>query len=291
MNGIDIASYQADIDLTKVDADFVIIKITQGDYYYNPDFASKYDQAVKSGKLVGMYHYSNGVTPVSIEVDHLLKYAKPYIGKCMICLDWESNGTTKRAGYNPKFAKGVEVAYVMEFVSQFYEKTSVFPVIYMSASVTRRSDWQPVAKRCPLWVAQYKNDAITSYQDKPWRDTKGLGAWDKAIIHQYSPSGTIKGYEQIDKHKLDMDICHISKNEWLKIQNPNDYTFIAKEITPELIKDILDGKYGTGVERREKLSNAGYSSMQVQTIINMVLEARKNKDAYKEKLGKFWDIV
>lgn len=60
MNGVDIASYQAGMDCTKIEADFVIVKATQGTGYTNPYFSKHYAQAVAAGKLVGAYHYASG---------------------------------------------------------------------------------------------------------------------------------------------------------------------------------------------------------------------------------------
>ena len=39
LNGIDVASYQAGLEPSKVPCDFVIVKATQGTSYTNPDFA------------------------------------------------------------------------------------------------------------------------------------------------------------------------------------------------------------------------------------------------------------
>jgi GH25 family lysozyme M1 (1,4-beta-N-acetylmuramidase) len=36
LKGIDISSYQSDIDLSRVNADFVIVKVTGGTWYENP---------------------------------------------------------------------------------------------------------------------------------------------------------------------------------------------------------------------------------------------------------------
>jgi len=48
MNGIDIASYQAGIDLASVPCDFAIIKATEGISYVNPDC----DRAFQSGEMI-----------------------------------------------------------------------------------------------------------------------------------------------------------------------------------------------------------------------------------------------
>ena len=47
MNGIDISSRQAGIDLAKVPCDFVICKATEGVGYVNPDCSRAYKSEAK----------------------------------------------------------------------------------------------------------------------------------------------------------------------------------------------------------------------------------------------------
>lgn len=88
LNGIDIASYQAGINLSVVPCDFVICKATQGTGYVNPDCDRAYQQAKASGKLLGVYHYANGGNAVA-EADYFLSNIQGYIGEAILCLDWE----------------------------------------------------------------------------------------------------------------------------------------------------------------------------------------------------------
>ena len=60
LNGIDIASHQAGMNPAQVDADFVIVKSTQGTSYTNPYYKQHYQQAKSAGKLLGLYHYVAG---------------------------------------------------------------------------------------------------------------------------------------------------------------------------------------------------------------------------------------
>ena len=286
MNGVDIASHQKDMDVTRIDADFVIIKITQGDYYVNPSFDKHFNEAQRSGRLIGAYHYSNGLD-VSLEVEHLASHLTPYFGKVIVCLDWESNGSTINSGFNKEFKPSSEVDYVYKFVDLFYKKTGIYPFIYMSASVTRRSNWEKVAKNCPLWVAQYKNRDLTGYQENPYRDSKGLGAWKKEAIRQYTSSGTIKGYEQKEKGKLDLDKAYISKSEWLSYTKP----ISKKKVTVDVVRDVLDGKYSSGQKRKENLEKAGYVYAEVQGKVNEIFDIKKRLNELKDEAGEYWDLV
>ena len=69
----------------------------------------------------------------------------------------------------------------------------------------------PKAKNYPLWAAQYKKQAPTTYTDKPWTDSKGFGAWNNPLIYQYSSVGRLNGY----KNNLDLDICYLTPDEWI----------------------------------------------------------------------------
>lgn len=290
MNGIDIASHQKGIDLKKVDADFVIIKATQGDYYTNPYLDVWFKDAESSNKLVGFYHYSNGEDP-RVEVDLLYKAIKPYLGKAIVCLDWESNGRTKNTGYNPVCGRADEVAYVNTFATMFHDKTGIWPLIYMSASVTRRKDWSSVATNCPLWVAQYANDKVTGYQANPFKDSKGLGAWKSEAIRQYSPSGSIKGFEQTSTHKLDLDICYLTRDEWIKLAKGERINKTYKAVTKDLIFHIFKGDYGSGQARKSKLESSGYNYEEVQKTVNEVSKKIGQLKALKEECGEYWEIV
>lgn len=94
MNGIDISAWQGDenIDLAKVSYDFCIVKATEGTDYKNRYFTAHCDKVLSRKKLLGAYHYANGGNPQK-EADYFLAYAKKYIGKAILVLDWEAKTT------------------------------------------------------------------------------------------------------------------------------------------------------------------------------------------------------
>ena len=65
LNGIDISGWQSGIDVSSVDADFVIVKATGGVSFVNPDFRRQADQTLASGKLLGLYHFAGDNNPGS----------------------------------------------------------------------------------------------------------------------------------------------------------------------------------------------------------------------------------
>lgn len=198
MNGIDISRYQKGINLAAVPCEFVIVKASQGssDSVY-PTFKEQIKEADRLGKFLGVYHYASqgGAIP---EAEKFLKAVKDYIGKAILCLDWEGD-------QNPNF-KNPE--YAMAWLEYVEQKTGIKPFIYMSKSVCRQYSWD---SSFPLWCAQYANYNPTGYKDKPWTDDKGFGPWKACEIHQYSSRGQLPGYNDY----LDLDKSYISAEEWL----------------------------------------------------------------------------
>lgn len=287
LHGVDIASYQKDMDCSKVKADFIIIKATQGTTYVNPNCNRQYAQAKAAGKLLGLYHYATGVG-AEAEADFFINNIKNYVKEAILCLDWEHNEV---GGKNPMFNTPNEVEYVYRFMKRVHDLTGVYPLLYMSASVTRRRDWSKVAQICELWDAQYASSTkITDYQDSPWRDNKGLGAWKQPpAIHQYSSSGSIEGYRQTSPGKLDMDIAYLTRDEWLMLARGSfSKTITKREVNPEVIMNILDNKYGSGTARALRLKEEGYDAAAIQKKINELYKLSKELEPIRQKAGDYW---
>jgi len=197
MNGFDISRYQKGINIAAVPCDFVIVKATQGTSYVSPEFKKQIRQADSLGKCIGIYHYSGGGGSIP-EAKHFLDVVGDYVGRAILFLDWE--GEQNPNFRNPEYAKAW-LAYVKQ-------NTGIVPFIYMSKSVCRQYSWD---SSYPLWCAQYKNQNPTGYQDNPWTDSKGFGAWKTCLILQYSSKGQLPGYYG----NLDLDKAYITADEWL----------------------------------------------------------------------------
>ncbi len=277
LNGIDIASYQAGIDLSVVPCDFVIIKATQGTGYVNPDCDRAYQQAKANGKLLGVYHYATGDN-VKAEADYFLNNIKGYIGEAILCLDWENNTN----GYNPLFGTGGPAkTWIKQWCDYIYEQTGVKPLIYGSASmyseISGNGDYG-------LWIAQYANMNPTGYQETPWNE----GAYDCAI-RQYSSCGTLSGYGG----RLDLDKFYGDATAWHKYANPNGE---AKPVTPTPVRksneqvadEVIAGAWGNGEDRKNRLTQAGYDYNAIQNAVNAKLSKKSNEEIAQEVIAGAW---
>jgi len=208
LNGVDISGWQAGIDTAALTADFVIVKSTEGiqGTRYNPGYRKMADDAARTGKRIGFYHYANGGDPVA-EADCFYESIREYRGRATYALDWEGQG-------NRTFQSGRDVAWCKQFMDRIDERMGGKCLLYTSKGVCNQYDWASCADH-PMWGAEYAYDDYTyqGYESNPWESSGRWGAWGKpCAIHQYgfvNPKPNNGGIG-----KLDADIMHAPAESW-----------------------------------------------------------------------------
>ena len=274
LNGIDISNWQNGIDLNAVPADFVIIKVSEGNYYASPDWKRQYNQAVAGNKKVGLYHYANGGDVVT-EADFLLRAAGSAIDNSMLILDWEGEN-------NISFGAN-DFNWCNHWCDYIWQKTGVKPVLYISQSIQNRFTAQNF--RFEYWIAQYANMNATGYQDVPWNE----GAYP-CIIRQYTSAGRLPGY----RAQLDLNKFYGSREDWDKRTKKKASSGSAaapsrpasSKSTLELAVGVMQGKYGDGDKRKK---NLGTKYQEVQNFINHISTASVETLVAEVKSGKYGD--
>lgn len=226
MNGIDISSYQAELNAGIVPSDFVFIKATEGTNYINPTWKKQAGQVTQANKLLGFYHFASTGNPIS-EADFFISVVKDYMGKVILVLDFEASAINAWGNIGAR-----------QFLNRVQEKTGITPMIYMSSEVTRQFNWTIISNTNALWVAQYASMTPTGYQSEPWTDGQGYGAWSSAAIHQYSSSGSLTNWNG----QLDLNIAYINANQWKEIsggENINNVTPANENIMIENEEDEM----------------------------------------------------
>ena len=195
MDGIDISNWQAGINVARIPGDFVIVKATEGTGFTSSTFQSQISAAHNAGKLVGAYHYIKGKGAAG-EMRHIYNVIKDWVGKALICIDWESGGNS---------AWG-DISYLRRCIEEIKALTGKVIIVYASKSVF---PWDAVkATGSRAWVAQYADNSITGYQSHPWNE----GAFD-CLIRQYSSHGRLDGYNG----NLDLNKAYCTREEWMKL--------------------------------------------------------------------------
>lgn len=193
LNGIDISGWNEGINIAQTDAQFFIIKATEGistpgkpATRYNPWYKTWANQVLDSGRLLGFYHYANGDDAVA-EADAFYDAIKDYKGRAIACLDWEGVG-------NKLFTSGMDVAWCKKFLDRMKSRFGGTPFLYTSKSYTNYYDWSSVAKQYPLWGAEYGGyEDTVGYETDPWQSSMGWGAWGRIpTIFQYTGNGVLE---------------------------------------------------------------------------------------------------
>ncbi|MCT4452137.1 GH25 family lysozyme, partial [Lactiplantibacillus plantarum] len=161
LNGFDVASYQAGMNVGEVAGDFVLVKATEGIDYTNPEFNGHAKQTLSAGKKLGVYHFIRNDSDIKQQADYFLTVVKPYIGKAMLVLDFENT-----TGSTIQNQAGVGLA--KQWLDYVYQQTGVRSVLYTGISCENSLDWSSVVKaNYGLWIAQYNNyNVVNGYQPR-----------------------------------------------------------------------------------------------------------------------------
>ena len=230
LNGIDIASYQTGINLSKVPGDFVIIKTTQGNYYKNPAAAAQIQSAKAAGKLLGLYHYAAGGDPET-EADYFIASLGDNVKKAVLALDWERN-------QNGVFGMSGSVNWICRWMKRVHDKCGTWPLFYCQLSEVLARDWAPVAENCGLWLAQYVISESSSY--RPTLQHGSLRAWGAPAIWQYTSGGHLTGWAG----NLDLNVAYMTRQAWAKYADPEGGSSSAGDAwpVPRTVKNGSTGK-------------------------------------------------
>ena len=175
---------------TDADIKFIICKATEGRGYKDPMFDNHMRAALNNNRMVGAYHYARpetGNTPAQ-EARTFVNAVSPYIGNCLLALDWE--GDALKA--SPKWA--------LEWCEEVASMTGVNPVVYVQESYVKKMTCFK-GKNFGLWVAKWSNSepqiapwnvwALWQYSNKPFDLDKFNGS--EAQFRMYCMSSTGQG--------------------------------------------------------------------------------------------------
>ncbi len=231
--GIDISSWQSNLDLAQIAFDFAIVKATEGTGYINPSCDKHVQQALNLGKKIGFYHYAqNGQHTARQEAEFFINNCKGYFGKGIPVLDWEETVD--------------DVQWALEWLQIVEQQTGVKPMIYMSESVVNTFDWSSVANAgYGLWVAKYRDyDPDLNYDMSNAGREPQVKYWDFYAMWQFTSSGRLDGYTG----NLDCNVFYGDEAAWDKYAGTSgNVADQPSEPTPES-QPTLKHKIGEYVE-------------------------------------------
>ena len=262
LKGIDISKHDGTIDFRKVKksglADFVVIRAGYGRLISQKDikFEEFYRDCKENNIPVGAYWYSyaHSVAEIQTEARVFLQAIKGKQFEYPVYLDFE-----EKSQFALGKAKCTEMAKAF---LEILENAGYYAGIYSSKSHLENYFTEDILTGYTVWVAHY-GVSKTSYK-YPFD------------IWQYSSDGSVPGIN----HRCDMNYCYkedfpeIIKNAGLNgFAKTSDATESPKKSIDELAKEVLENKWGTGADRKDRLTAAGYSYEAVQNAVNALLKA------------------
>lgn len=180
MMGVDVSSYQEDVDFLKLARQgvrFAYIKATEGATHQDPSFTDKWAKALDAKVTAGAYHYFNyGVSGVEQAQNFIAMVGELNSERLIPAVDME---LTVAEVYNPPSVESV-VSGLRAFLAVVEDKYGVKPLIYAQQDYYDKylaenfSDY-------PRWVRNVYYPAQ-------------LSAGDNWYVWQYNDRGTLEGY-------------------------------------------------------------------------------------------------
>lgn len=266
LNGIDISNWQRGIDLSKVPCDFVIAKATEGIGYVDKSCDGFIQQAKRLGKKLGFYHFARPRNDAVREAQYFYNNTKNYFGEAIPILDWEAENKS-------------DVAWAKRWLDEVHRLSGVKPVIYMSESVVNSYDWSSVANAdYGLWVAKYRdNNPDYNYNMANAGSRPRVKWWKFYCMWQWTSSGRLNGYGG----NLDCNVFYGDVSTWDKYAGKSGTTQPVKPTQPvkksneEIANEVINGAWGNGEDRKNRLTQAGYNYTVIQAIVNKLMGAKK----------------
>ena len=137
VRGVDVSSYQGDIDWAVLSAqgvDFAFIKATEGSGMVDPCFAYNFSEAQQCGIAVGAYHFFSFDSAGRTQAENYIEAVEPFAGMLPPVIDLEFYGDK---AWNPPEREAVEreLGAMLSALEAYY---GLKPVIYATESAYAR---------------------------------------------------------------------------------------------------------------------------------------------------------
>lgn len=253
MKGIDVSSWQENIDWDRVKSqvDFVILRlgyIGNNENKLDDYFERNYSECKRLGIPVGVYVYNYVKTGERIEkcANWVIDNLKGKELELPVYLDMEDKSIT---GLGKSALTSLCIAF-----NTVIEASGRWAGVYANLNwYNNYLDKEEIKRRYTTWIAHYGVD-LNKYE----------GQYD---ILQYSDTGKVTGVNG----NTDMNIMYRDLIKEISGSTPTP----SKSID-ELANEVINGQWGNGEERKQRLTDAGYN-------YNAVQEAVNNKLGYKPK--------
>lgn len=254
MKVIDLSEHNGNVNFEKVKKDgidYVILRLgwigNKENHTKDKNFDSYYIGAKNAGLKIGVYvfNYCTSLQTLKSGVNWTIKQLKNVKVDKGVFLDLEDDTrVTPRLHIIGKKALTQMSEYFCKTIETKGYKTGVYASKYWFENyidVNKLLNYK-------IWLAEWTN------KEKP-------SVKFKVDLWQYSENGKVNGISG----RVDMNKCLCTS-----IKNESKIT--GKKTNEEIAKEVIDGKWGNGEDRKTKLKNAGYSYTAIQKLVNNIMK-------------------
>ena len=258
IKGVDISVYQKGISFSALKQAGVKFAIIRAGYGEKKDYTM--DKFIKECKANGIdfgfywYSYAMSVKQAEAEAEKCVAVLKGLSPTYPVFFDMEEKKQIN--GLNTDTRTKMAIAFC-EKIRQAGFKAG----IYANPSFMENYyDKQRLVGKYDIWLAHWTNSP-----DRPSRYNYGQTMWQW-------------GVDRIGGYNIDGDICFC---EYAKTSPEN-------KTVEQLADEVIAGKWGNGIERKNRLTAAGYDYNAVQKLVNEKLHKKTVDEIANEIIRGEW---
>ena len=277
LKGIDVSHYQKNIDWDKVtpQIDFAILRIGLGDDIPSQDdakFERNYAECTRLDIPFAVYFFSYAVNKdkVAKEIAHIKRLLNNKNLNAPVYIDIENT-----RGLDWRTISNADMLSIMqEFNAQLNELGYKMGIYSSRSAFWNEKMSDPWYDNISKWVAEY-GDKINDFN-------RTYDIW------QYTSKGTINGISG----NVDMNIMYnnVFAIESAPAEQPPVST--VKKSNEEIAQEVIQGTWGNGEDRKNRLTVAGYDYNTIQAIVNELSAPKpvlkSNDEIAKEVMSGKW---
>lgn len=267
--GIDISVWQNGFNFDKAKEEGVEFVILRGAYSTNEDkcFEDFYKQCNKKGLPVGAYHYSMAKTVKEAENEAklMISILKGKQLEYPVYLDVEDKAQAK-------LGKDLLTSIIKTYCDAL-EQAGYYVGIYSTYSYLNSYTHINELAKYDKWIAQWSKKCTCKIDYGMWQ----FGG-ETNMIRSNKIAGVV-----CDQDYAYKDYPSIIRNAGLNgFKRPQDADAVPTPVRPhpqktvtDIAKEVIEGKWGNGAERKKKITSAGYDYNAVQSKVNELLNNNK----------------
>ena len=255
--GVDISTHNGTIDFNKLKSAVDFCMIRAG--YSTAVDAKFYENAKKCEQNnipFGAYWFSYATTveEVENEAKKCAETLKSFNVAYPVAFDWEYDSDTY---FKKTVGRSATIDERCNFAHAFCKKIKEYgytPMIYTNIDYYDNKGFKNIANDYIIWLAHW-GVKTPKYSCKMW---------------QYTSEGSVTGISG----NVDLNRSYISDENLVSNNKKDTVESINKKFASEyekIAKEIIQGKYGNGAERKKKLKSLGYDVNYAQSLVNVML--------------------